>query len=402
MPDKIKYIIGGVVGVAVLIIIILLGAKIKTLEKQNDDLTTENTVLGQKIDALTKEKKGLQDKVNSLGEEMSKLNQKKTELEQKFDLLVKDKDQLQKKVDELVNEKAKLENKVGEAAKQPVVPDDSYWAGVLKQKAAMELRAQALEDQVKMLKTAADQLLLDRNNLTLELSNVSRDSQDAQKTYEYNQKLADTLTQDLAREKMDKMDLAKRFDGLRTDNKILRQQLRSVSDSKVRLEKQLSELQAKNTTLESSLNNMEAFVKQQLFQMDTLRGELETNKGKKFIKKDASQYDLIPQDSTVGQSKESAVQLAPIVVRPQMSARLSAPETLQVSGQGRILSLDRDNNFAVVDLGKSHGVSLGDTFKVYRQGQRIAVLEVIQLRDKIAACDIKQETSPVQVGDAVQ
>jgi len=48
------------------------------------------------------------------------------------------------------------------------------------------------------------------------------------------------------------------------------------------------------------------------------------------------------------------------------------------------------------------GAKLGDTFKVYKQGNPIATVEVIQVRQSIAACDIKEETTPIEAGDIVR
>jgi hypothetical protein len=68
----------------------------------------------------------------------------------------------------------------------------------------------------------------------------------------------------------------------------------------------------------------------------------------------------------------------------------------------KIMSIDRDNNFVVVNAGQANNLKLGDTFQVYREGQAIGSVEVIQIRDRIAACDIKAENTPLRVGDMVK
>ena len=55
----------------------------------------------------------------------------------------------------------------------------------------------------------------------------------------------------------------------------------------------------------------------------------------------------------------------------------------------------------VIDLGQDSGIKLGDTFKVYREDKTVATLEVIQARQSISACDIKEEIRPIEVGDIV-
>ena len=56
----------------------------------------------------------------------------------------------------------------------------------------------------------------------------------------------------------------------------------------------------------------------------------------------------------------------------------------------------------VIDLGKDSGIKLGDTFKVYREDKTVATLEVIQARQSISACDIKEEITAIKAGDIVR
>ena len=62
----------------------------------------------------------------------------------------------------------------------------------------------------------------------------------------------------------------------------------------------------------------------------------------------------------------------------------------------------QENNFIIVDIGKSQGIRLGDVLGVYRQGKYIARLEVIQVRSDISAADIKDQWSKVKVGDSIK
>jgi hypothetical protein len=75
---------------------------------------------------------------------------------------------------------------------------------------------------------------------------------------------------------------------------------------------------------------------------------------------------------------------------------------LPAATAGKILSVDRDNNFVVIDLGIDVGIKIGDTFQVYRGDRIIATIEVIQARRGIAACDIKKEYLSIIAGDTVR
>ncbi|VAW17500.1 hypothetical protein MNBD_BACTEROID05-706, partial [hydrothermal vent metagenome] len=67
-----------------------------------------------------------------------------------------------------------------------------------------------------------------------------------------------------------------------------------------------------------------------------------------------------------------------------------------------VVSLNKDNNFLIVDIGESTGIRMGDMLSVYRDSKYIARLEVIQVRKDISACDIKDQWSEVNIGDIVR
>lgn len=69
---------------------------------------------------------------------------------------------------------------------------------------------------------------------------------------------------------------------------------------------------------------------------------------------------------------------------------------------GRIVSVNEENNFVIVDVGEEAGVGLGDALSVYRDSKYVAQLEVIQVRKDIAAADIKNQWTQVQVGDTIR
>lgn len=416
MQDKLKYILLGIGGVVVLAILVVLGSRIKSLENDKNSLIGENAALTEKVNAVSGENKSLKVQVEGLNADLGKLKTDKEQLQNDYQGLVKEREELQAKIDKLVAEKESLNQVVASAQSSAVEPvtTDAYWGKVLKKKADLELQVDALRDQVKALKAQADQIALEKNSLTMELNNIKREGTDLQRQADYSQRLADTLTQDLAREKSDKMEIEKTLATLKSDNRTLRQQLQNTINHKIRLEQQLADLLQKNQNLEGSLSNMEGYVKQQMVQVDSLKSRIQESKkasAAAVAKPEESAFEEVsgpaPGRSGAGSSGSQAIQLPPIVVRPQGESRgiaavlpaLSAPA--QISARGRVVSVDRDNHFVVIDLGKSSGLKLGDVFRVVRAGQPIADLSVIQVRDRISACDIVKETSTIMPGDQV-
>ena len=57
--------------------------------------------------------------------------------------------------------------------------------------------------------------------------------------------------------------------------------------------------------------------------------------------------------------------------------------------KGRIVAVNSEHNFVVIDIGKQDGIETGEEFDIYRGQAYIGLIEVIQMRDRISACDIK-------------
>ena len=409
MQDKLKYILFGIGGLVVVAILVVLGARIKSLENDKNNLVNENSSLSQKISAVSGENKELKGKVEGLNADLAKLKEEKELVLKDFQSLAKERDALQENVDKLVAEKESLNQVVAsaqQAQSSEPVSTDAYWGKVLKKKADLELQVDALRDQMKAMKSQSEQIILEKNSLTLELNNIKREGTDLQRSADYNQRLADTLTQELAREKSDKMEIEKTLATLKSDNRILRSQLQNAINQKVKLEQQMGDLLQKNVTLESSMANMEGYVKQQMVQVDSLKSRIQESKassGKRAVQEKEMAFEDVSGGGSAAVNQ--AIQLPPIVVRPQGESKSAvvpfSGSAAQITARGRVVSLDRDNNFAVIDMGKNSGLKIGDTFRVIRSGQPIADLSVIQVRERIAACDILKETSTIMPGDQV-
>ncbi|MFH1478654.1 MAG: hypothetical protein ABIG92_02625 [Candidatus Omnitrophota bacterium] len=72
--------------------------------------------------------------------------------------------------------------------------------------------------------------------------------------------------------------------------------------------------------------------------------------------------------------------------------------------RARVVTINREHKFVVIDIGQEYNVDVGDRFSVYRGDDIIGLVEVIQARKKIAACDIKDEKSgfTIESGDIVK
>jgi len=98
---------------------------------------------------------------------------------------------------------------------------------------------------------------------------------------------------------------------------------------------------------------------------------------------------------------KGSVELPAIVVR-SLPPSEEKVKTESSSSIGKVLAVNPDSNFVVIDLGVSSGVKAGDTFNVYRDGKSIGLIEVIQTRGNISACDIKKKNTVLKIGDSIK
>ena len=87
----------------------------------------------------------------------------------------------------------------------------------------------------------------------------------------------------------------------------------------------------------------------------------------------------------------------PVAAAPE--AVKSGPKT-----SGKVLAVNDSHGFVVVDLGKIDNLSMGANLEILREGKNIASLSVLEIRDVMTACNIKNlETGEkIRVNDLVR
>jgi DNA repair exonuclease SbcCD ATPase subunit len=403
MQDKIKFALIGLAAAIIIMLFLLLqsGQYAGKLKTEKSNLEETNNSLNSQLSRLQKENNQIKEEFIAARRIFEQVEAEKATAETTFKSLVEERDRLRSDLEQL---RAKLtaaqaapaeKSEVKKGFEESVSPSaDAYWAGVLKKKAELELTIEGLSRELKSAKLENEQLKRDKTQLGLDLQAYDSDQKDAHRVFEYNKKLADNLTTDLAREKTDKFQMAEILKSLKNENNSLKQQLKILFERKTKLEEQFSALQDKNSQLENSMVKMESFVREKILQADSLRSDLgimSAAQGPGEVASGAGSTELSSR-------KRNAIELAPIVVRPQEEDDPQEQEEKAAS----VVAINQENNFVIVDAGLGSGVKKGDTFQVFRNDDPVAVLEVIQVREKISACDIKSENTPIAVGDTIR
>ncbi|MDP2927236.1 MAG: hypothetical protein Q8N80_00305 [Candidatus Omnitrophota bacterium] len=389
MEQKIKFIIIGLVGFCIVCLFLFVQAasQQQRLLRESNDLKTENTALVSKASKLENDLKETQGKIGSLKAERDRVAAELNDVQGKFETASKARDELIEKL----KEKSRLQ--VVASAPQPVQQQapvsentDAYWGTVLKTKTDLEMQLSSIQVELRNLQISNESLQREKSVLEIDINSLRNDKKDLSRQLDYNQKLLDSMSQEVVRERNDKVAIQDSLKTIRAENDVLSRQLKSLVSRKEVLDKKVQNLQEGKSTVEKRLNEMETMLTDRISKIDALKNELDAIKSGK-----ASDIDKEPKES---------VELPAIVVR---SAPATGGERAGIQAfPGKILAVNLDSNFVVIDLGSSFGVKVGDVFNVYRDARSIGSIGVIQTRANISACDIKRMSTPLKIGDSIK
>lgn len=388
-----------------LIIAFQLNAVNKSLRTQyalkESEFQNEKQNLSRQLASTLEAKKKLDAQLADLRGKFEVLTKEHEGVKGKFDLVTQERATLVEKVQDLAKQKRELEDEVGRLKKSGATrgdgeaavfssqvsgaspTDDAYWANILREKASLEIQVKNLGTQLSDVQLKAEKAMEEGRKLELQIKTLSETKGDLERRIVYNEKLAETLSEDLVREKRDKKAITDQAVNLRTENFELKARLMALGDKKTSLETRLVDLQQEREVLAKRLSELDQILQDRVDQIIQVKDDI---KNVRAQAKEAS-----AKDSRV-------VQLQPIVVKAREG---SSSKKLPTAGQ--VLALNEENNFVITDLGEDDGVKVGQTFSIYRNTQKIAAVEVIQTRKEISAADIKSVTAgaKIKIGDMV-
>ena len=98
------------------------------------------------------------------------------------------------------------------------------------------------------------------------------------------------------------------------------------------------------------------------------------------------------------------VDLGSISANPASAAKTNRPEARKFpKKEGKILAINEDHGFVIVDIGKVDGVKNDTILDISQNGQTIGKLKVLEIRDVMTACNILDLSSgrKIQLNDPV-
>lgn len=235
-------------------------------------------------------------------------------------------------------------------------------------------------DELSQKEKAAEEKILESRNL---ISELQAKLQDAQSQVEA---LQDEVTKEktATEERLAQIEqLKKSLENEKGTRAELEKKIAKAETDALALGAQLKDLESKKSELESKVKNLEDKAKQ-------------------------VQAQPQPQAQAQASVPESqGVELGKIVVSPEQPAaertekKEAAPSAS--SAEGKVLVVNKDYNFAVINLGSKDGVGIGNIFSVYNGNKHIGIIKVDRVHDSMSAASFVSQDmkDKIKEGDRV-
>lgn len=331
-------------------------AEVAIYARKQSELEKQNTYLRERLDATQKEARHWQGKSESVTAALNKLGKEHVLLQNQYTFLLREKDSLAREYKGLSGQLEKLKELYSRERKKPKVDaSDKFLSSLLEEKAALQVEVEKLREQIEGAKRQM------------------RPSQE---------KLAQ----------------------LEKERGALERKLKDIERASGLLSNDLLQERKKRAALKQELTKAEARLRDIVLEKDKLADQLTR------MKPALEEQRLAELSGT--KKIPASIELPPIIVKaeeplpqPPKSGKAGAVvvEEEAFELEGRIVTVNDKHRFVVIDIGRDSGVQRGMPFNVYRRGKKVGKIEVIETRENIAACDIKEmKVRRLKVDDAAR
>jgi preprotein translocase subunit YajC len=196
----------------------------------------------------------------------------------------------------------------------------------------------------------------------------------------------DSLNSGLQQEKTARQEALSQIEQLRTD-------LEQQKGSRLDLENKLSQAQKDVRKTQAQLKDLES----QKTELDLKVRNLE----KESENVELGKIQVVPEAPVAAPAKGKAKQAqASAKTTPSAQKKESAPAA---SGpEGKVLVINKDYNFVVINLGARDGIDIGNTFAVYHNNKYIGDVKVEKVHDAMAAAGlVSGDINKISEGDKI-
>ncbi len=214
----------------------------------------------------------------------------------------------------------------------------------------------------------------------------------------------------LQQEKTRNVDLTQQLDDAKAQQSATKSELEDAKNKIARLQSNLSDAQIKVTDLSSSLEKEKSSKNISLKEIEKLKSDLNTeisvkigiqkelddsvetlkSMGSRFKEMEAKINELESKKKDLEEKvkgleeKAQNVELGKIVVNPEQGAAAGKASSA-MKLEGKIAVVNKDYNFAVINLGSKDGVTIGSIFSVTHNNRDAGDLKVEKVHDSMSA-----------------
>ena len=387
----------------------------KSLEEQNRNLQAQLTEYQNKESQLLAKTKKLQDDSKAMNDRVAQKDREKAEVQGMYDELkfkydavdgqmaqvARERDDWKSRLETTRRERDELMNKLRDQPEKIVYKErepaavavaapqgEGYWAQVLKDKAVLQLELEKVKSDLDQSVLEIVDLKKKNSDMQLEIKTIQNEKEEIVRKIKYGEDLANNLAVEVARARNDQKMTNERADKLKDQNQQLQDQIKQLTTTKVALERSLTRLGEDKDKMGKKLIQTENVIQGRIDEIWQIKQNLDQKITDLPVKPSPTEVELSP----------IIVNAVPAGPAPAVGPAAAAPREKQHT----VISINETNNFVIVDLGEADGSRVGQALKVYRGGNDIASLEVIQVRKDISAADIKNKSVQLKVGDIVR
>jgi len=341
-----------------------------------DKLSTEITLANQ-------EKTELKSKLQAIGDKFKALEASHAALKSERGTAVSERDELKRDLASVKKGKAFLEKRLKE------MESDMFVASLLKQKVSLEVEIQRLRSEIDPKNQEISRLKAEGMDKEIILSRLQEENNLIEQRLKDSEQVAQILSSDILKEKDLNKDDKAAHEKIAMENNALKSRIGELG----KIAKEYNILLAEKEDMRTKIAKLESDIEYKNREIDKFKIALQENAARHGETRAEAYHS--PEE----------VNLPPIIT--QKTAKLTTPSLERIGEKselkGRIVTVNKEHNFVVIDLGKQDGIGIGNKFNVYREDMFLGSIEIIQARDRIAAADIKdlKEGMDIEINDTV-
>ena len=344
-----------------------------TMDKLNTELTL-----------AAREKTELKSKLQAIEKKFSILEASHRSLSSENETAVSERDDLKRELSSVKKGKAFLEKRLRE------IESDMFVANLLKQKVGLEVEIKRLKNEIEPKNQVISMLKAESVDKDLRLAKLQEEKNLVEQSLKDSEQVAQIISNDFLREKDVNKDDKRMSEKFALENNALKSKISEFEE----IAKEYNNLLAEKESMNAKLARLESDV------------EYKNHEINKF--KIALQESAVKSQEARAEAYHSPEEVDLPPIRAQKTAKLTTPSLEQRLGEklelkGRIVTVNKEHNFVVIDLGKQDGIDIGNKLNVYRGETFLGSVEIIQTRDRIAAANIKdiKEGLSIEINDTV-